>query len=85
MLGTLEGLLNFLKDHSRTFHNSKNLVKESEMGFYHKVTSLMSKNDNCCLRKNLHPLYKCVQFLQLSVQKRIEVVNKNKLCIYCLF
>ncbi|XP_067129093.1 uncharacterized protein [Centruroides vittatus] len=83
-LGTLETLLTFLKDHARTLQVIKLPPKEPRSGSYPKVTSLVSGSNTCFLCKNEHSLSKCSRFTQMSTQKRIDVVKRNRLCFNCL-
>lgn len=51
-------------------------------------TLLLNQNDgnNKCVicTKSLHPVFRCEKFLQLTPQKRFELIRSHKLCELCL-
>ncbi|XP_053989825.1 uncharacterized protein LOC128882267 [Hylaeus volcanicus] len=38
----------------------------------------------CVVCKGVHPIYKCTNFLELSVRDRLNTVKRTKLCLNCL-
>ncbi|CAK1592761.1 unnamed protein product [Parnassius mnemosyne] len=88
---TLEELLDFLnlrvtaydlmKDSDRTSpQTSKSFPKLS-----HVSISLHTKPTiQCVLCQNAHVLYKCPNFLEMPVDKRIDFIKANSLCFNCL-
>lgn len=46
---------------------------------------LVTTNKNCCACKgDIHPLYKCKNFLDMKGFERFKLVRENKLCFNCL-
>lgn len=46
---------------------------------------LLTSRVNCPLCSEPHPLYKCSQFLKMSINERMETVKKASLCFACLW
>ena len=49
-----------------------------------KRVTLLTTRDKCQLCEDNHPLYFCSKFLNMSVNARIDIVKKHKLCYNCL-
>ncbi|GBL97459.1 hypothetical protein AVEN_162925-1 [Araneus ventricosus] len=90
--GTLKQLLSFLQSQARTLQNSKIKEVKKNHNFHNKVTSMVSTSNTkstkfkCvkCQREEFHGLYKCPEFINLSVHDRCVFVKRNNLCFNCL-
>lgn len=83
-LPKLDQLLSFLKFHAGTLQSSRVQNKRSIQS---KVSAFSSecKNSLCAFcNASEHSINKCVNFLKLGVQKRVEFVKANKLCFNCM-
>ncbi|XP_063979920.1 uncharacterized protein LOC135163945 [Diachasmimorpha longicaudata] len=68
------------KDHKSEVHAPKNNIKRSYAKAF--VTTTDRKCSVCS--QDQHPLYKCKKFREMSVNGRIQMVNKHAFCPNCL-
>ncbi|GBN20550.1 hypothetical protein AVEN_66596-1 [Araneus ventricosus] len=68
----------------------KNAARNNSLNNPIKQKSLMIKSNNkrnfkaCICCNNFHPLYKCISFKNMSVEKRKEFVSAYRVCELCL-
>ncbi|GFX68145.1 uncharacterized protein TNCV_4439681 [Trichonephila clavipes] len=90
---TFDSIMKFLEKSSAVLENiaripsTKMIHKNTAMSTKAKSLVVNSKKITvkpCVLRRNSHPLYKCIAFQNVSVECRKKFVSNNKLCINCL-
>lgn len=84
-LPTLEEFKGFLKSKAKLLDKLDkkcgHKVKPSEQG---KFKSFLVQKQECVVCKEAHRLPSCPKFLELSPQKRAEVLKSSKLCLNCM-
>lgn len=86
-LPNMEAFKEFLKEHARTLNSSNNNVKRN---YPPRVLSIVSessekKSYKCVLcHADNHTVSKCGKYQKMSVQERVAMVKKLKLCFNCL-
>jgi len=94
-LPNLEDLVTFIEDAaeeandpvfgSLTAHPDKNPVKQKISTFATEAEEDKPKRDPKCANcSEMHPIYKCKQFLEASVDERNQLVQEKRLCYNCL-
>ncbi|GFV60849.1 uncharacterized protein TNCV_924631 [Trichonephila clavipes] len=68
---------------------TKTILRKSNLSFKTKTNLLMNQsveNKSCivCKDKTLHPIFRCKKFLELNLEKRLDLVRLHKLCELCL-
>ncbi|GBM12575.1 hypothetical protein AVEN_78349-1 [Araneus ventricosus] len=73
----------------KTTFPAKNAARNNSLNNPIKQKSLMIKSNNkgnfkaCICCNNFHPLYKCISFKNMSVEKRKEFVSVHRVCELC--
>ncbi|XP_043286901.1 uncharacterized protein [Venturia canescens] len=88
---TLEQFLTFLTDKCRTIEmidRGKNKTETARPSASKKPANSVSvtttQQQNCPVCNNAHGIFKCPDFLQMSVSDRIQESKKKKICLNCL-
>lgn len=82
-LPTLSQFKDFLKNTANLLESLAPTKTQSEKPKGHSK-SFFSGNSVCALCNQSHPLYRCSDFLKLSVQARISKAKELKVCLNCL-
>lgn len=85
---TLKQLTDFLAQHSKALEASVRTAKSSQekYGQIKGASTHVATMSNKCMYcgKEGHEIYKCKDYLQLEIDKRIKEARSRKLCLNCL-